>query len=55
MKINEDVWRFYQKHLGYNDDEMKLFRQNPRNQDVVSKAPTLMDKTIVIEVISAHG
>lgn len=55
MKISEDVWAFMQKHLGYNDDEMKSFRQNPRNEDVLSKAPALMDKTIVIEVIEAHG
>jgi uncharacterized repeat protein (TIGR04076 family) len=55
MKINEDVWKFCQKHLGYNDDEMKKFRQNPRNEDVLSKAPALMNKTIVIEVVDAHG
>ncbi len=55
MKINEDVWNFYQKHLGYNDDEMKKFRGNQRNADVISKAPALMNKTIVIEVVEAHG
>jgi len=55
MKINEDVWKFYQKHLGYNDDEMNKFRQNPRNEDVISKAPALMNKTIVIEVVDSHG
>jgi len=55
MKINEDVWAFMQKHLGYSDDEMKLFRNNLRNEDVISKAPALMDKTIIIEVIEAHG
>jgi uncharacterized repeat protein (TIGR04076 family) len=55
MKINEDVWQFYQKHLGYTDEEMKKFRQNPRNADVISKAQALMNKTIVIEVVEAHG
>ncbi len=55
MKINEETWKFYQKHLGYNDEEMKKFRQNPRNADVISKAPALMNKTIVIEVVEAHG
>jgi hypothetical protein len=51
MKISEDVWNFYQKHLGYTDDEMKRFMENPRNADVISKAPVLMNKTIVIEVV----
>lgn len=55
MKINEDVWNFFQKHLGYSNEEMKLFRKNPRNADVISKAFTLIDKTIVVEVVESHG
>jgi uncharacterized repeat protein (TIGR04076 family) len=34
---------------------MELFRQNPRNEDVLSKVPALMNKTIVVEVVNAHG
>jgi uncharacterized repeat protein (TIGR04076 family) len=55
MKISEDVWNFYQQHLGYSDEEMKRFRENPRNEDVISKAPALMNKTIVVEVVDSHG
>jgi len=55
MKVSEDVWKFYQQHLGYSDKEMRMFRENPRNEDVVSKAPTLMNKTIVMEVVDSHG
>ena len=55
MKINEDTWQFYQKHLGYTDAEMKKFRQNPTNEDVISKAPALMNKTIIAEVVESHG
>ena len=55
MKISEDVWKFYQQHLGYSDEEMKKFRENPRNADVISKAPALMNKTIVFEVVDSHG
>src|SRR4030042_1807192 len=55
MKISEDVWKLYQERLGYTDDEMKKFRQNPRNEDVASKAPALMNKTIVVEVVDSHG
>ena len=55
MKISEDVWKFYQQRLGYSDDEMKKFRQNPRNEDVISKAPALMNKTIIVEVVDSHG
>src|SRR4030066_1351269 len=55
MKVNEDVWRFYQQHLGYSDKEMKKFRENPRNEDVISRAPALLNKTIVLEVVESHG
>ncbi|OGP86163.1 MAG: hypothetical protein A2Z08_02520 [Deltaproteobacteria bacterium RBG_16_54_11] len=55
MKINEEVWNFYQKHLGYTDDEIKRFMENPRNIDVISKAPALMNKTIVVEIMDSHG
>jgi len=41
--------------LGYTEDEMKVFRDNKRNEDVLSKAPELLDKTIVLEVVASHG
>ena len=55
MKVSEDDWKFYQQHLGYNDEEMKKFRENPRNEDIISKAPALMNKTIVMEVVDSNG
>jgi uncharacterized repeat protein (TIGR04076 family) len=55
MALDEGVWRFFQKHLGYNDEEMKKFRANPRNEEILSRAPDLMNKTIVAEVVESHG
>jgi uncharacterized repeat protein (TIGR04076 family) len=34
---------------------MKRFRENPRNEDVLAKAPGLMNKTIIAKVIESHG
>jgi uncharacterized repeat protein (TIGR04076 family) len=48
-------WMVMKNHLGYTDEEMKLFRENPRNEDVLSKAPALLDKMIVLEVVASHG
>ena len=48
-------WKVMQDRLGYTDDEMKVFRENPRNADVLSRAPELLDKTIVLEVVASHG
>ncbi len=55
MKGDESVWDFFQKHVGYTDEEMKEFRENPRNEDVLSKGRALMNKTIVVEVVKSHG
>lgn len=55
MKVDQDMWSFFQKHLGYNDEEMQAFLDNPRNQEVLTKAPALMNKTIIIEVVESHG
>jgi uncharacterized repeat protein (TIGR04076 family) len=48
-------WQMMKAHLGYTDDEMKVFRENPRNEDVLSKAPALRTKTVVLEVVESHG
>ncbi len=48
-------WKVMKKHLGYTDDEMRAFKNDPRNKDILSKAPALMQKTIVIEVVESHG
>jgi uncharacterized repeat protein (TIGR04076 family) len=52
---NAMKWTFMQKQLGYTNEEMALFRSNPRNEDVLSKAPDLVNKTIVIEVVESSG
>ncbi len=55
MPVDENTWRFFQQHLGYSDEEMALFRANPRNEEVLAKSPELMQKTIVAEVVESHG
>ena len=48
-------WKTMKKRLGYSDAEMRTFRDNPRNADVLSKIPKLMNKTIIAEVVESHG
>jgi uncharacterized repeat protein (TIGR04076 family) len=52
---NTIKWQFIKKRLGCNDEEMKSFRENPRNEDILSKAPELLNKTIIVEVVDSHG
>jgi uncharacterized repeat protein (TIGR04076 family) len=55
MKLDERTWKGIQQHLGYNDEEMKQFRENPRNEDALSKTAVMLNKTIVAEIIESHG
>jgi uncharacterized repeat protein (TIGR04076 family) len=55
MKLDEETWKTFQQHVGYNDEEMKRFRENPRNEDVLIKSPGLMSKTIVARVVESKG
>ena len=52
---NAAKWEIMKERLGYTDEEEKVFRENPRNDDVLSKVPALMNKTIVIEIVDSHG
>jgi uncharacterized repeat protein (TIGR04076 family) len=55
MNVDERLWKIVQKRLGYTDEEMKIFKEDPRNADILSKQADLMNKTLVIEVIESHG
>jgi len=55
VKLDENAWKMFQQHLGYTDEEMAKFRADQRNADVLAKAPELMSKTIVAEVVESHG
>jgi len=55
MNIDENIWKFMQNHLGYTDEEMKIFRDNPRNQEIISGMSGLMSKTIIAEVVESRG
>jgi uncharacterized repeat protein (TIGR04076 family) len=48
-------WQIMQNRLGYNDEEIKVFRDNPRNEDILSRVPELINKTIIAEVVNSHG
>jgi uncharacterized repeat protein (TIGR04076 family) len=55
MKVSEEAWRSCQEFLGYTDEEMRKFREDPRNADVLSKTAALLSKTFIAEVVEAHG
>lgn len=48
-------WQIMQNRLGYSDEEMKIFRDNSRNEDILSRVPELINKTIIAEVVESRG
>ncbi len=54
-KVSEGMWNIVQKQLEYNDDEMKYFRNNKRNESAVSKLPLLINMKFVFEIVKSHG
>ncbi|MCP4688568.1 MAG: TIGR04076 family protein [Desulfobacterales bacterium] len=55
MNMHENAWRQIQQHLGYTDAELRLFRENPKNEEILARIPELMSKTIIGEVVESHG
>ena len=55
MKVDDRMWKIVQRHLGYSNEEMTRFKDNPRNEDVLSKSSVLRDKIIILEVVESHG
>jgi len=55
MNISNEMWTIVQTHLGYNAEEMTLFKNNPKTEGIVSKLPKLMDMKFVFEVVQSHG
>ena len=53
--MSKKIQEFIKSHLGYTDEEMALWLENPRNQEALLKIPTLLQKTIIIEVVESHG
>jgi uncharacterized repeat protein (TIGR04076 family) len=55
VEIPDQMWALIQQHLGYDDEEMALFRADPRNAKVLAAAPEMRRKTIVFEVVKSQG
>ncbi len=55
MEISNDMWKIVKDHLGYNDEEMKLFQENPKTAGLVSKIPKLMSMKFIFEISKSHG
>ncbi len=51
----EEIWRRFQKHMGYTDEEMEVFRSDPEKVKMVTQTPEFVKGRVVAEVIESHG
>lgn len=55
MAIEENTWAFFGQMLGYNEEELALFKSNPRNEKIISRAGVLAGIEFTAEVVESHG
>ncbi len=55
MKIDENVWKYFQTHLGYNDAEIEIFKNDPRWKKILERVDELSKKSVIFEVYESHG
>ena len=55
MPIDQRLWRIMQKRLKYTDEEMEVFKNDPRNIEIFEKSGELKDKYIILEVVESKG
>jgi uncharacterized repeat protein (TIGR04076 family) len=54
MKV-EEIWNRFQKHMGYTDEDMKIFRSDPKKVRMVTETPEFVKCRVIAEVIESHG
>ncbi len=47
--------KILKKRLGYSDEEVEKFLENPRNKEILSMAQKLEKRKLVLEVVESHG
>ena len=51
----KEIWRRFQKHMGYTDEEMETFRSDPEKVKMVTQTPEFVKYRAIAEVVESHG
>ena len=55
MNNNEAMLSAVEAYLGYTETDIKTFRENTRNMEILQRLPSLMNTRFVLEIVEAHG
>jgi len=51
----EEIWKRFQTHMNYTDEEMELFKSDPLKVKMVTETPEFVTHRVIAEVIESHG
>ena len=51
----EEIWKRFQAHMEYTDEEMELFKSDPLRVKMVTETPEFITRRVIAEVIESHG
>ena len=51
----EEIWKLFQKHMAYTDEEMKIFKSDPEKVKMVTETPDFVKCRVIAEVTYSHG
>ena len=51
----EEILKRLQKHMGYTDEEMEIFKADPQKMKMVTETPGFVKSRVIIEVIESQG
>jgi hypothetical protein len=53
--VPDEIWLMLKERLDYTDEELELFKSDPRNSKVLATGMEMARKTIVFEVVESKG
>jgi uncharacterized repeat protein (TIGR04076 family) len=53
--MDERLYKIMKRHLKYDEEELKLFKERKENRDILEKIGEIKNMEIVVEIISAKG
>ena len=51
----EKRWKKFQEYQGYTDEEMAIYRSNPKYVRAMEQAPKFITHKIIVEVVESHN
>jgi uncharacterized repeat protein (TIGR04076 family) len=51
----EKIWELFQKHMGYTDEQMEVFRSDPVKVQMVTETPDFVRCKVVVEVVESEN